>query len=222
MRHLPGLTTSYAESSALTGYHRLGPLYDGDAVHTDGRRPEHISPAAPIHKTGFIMALRTHHATLAGDTLPMDLQVRSCTRQVYRHSGVSTQGGIDEGDRVPAGIGEKGAGRGQQVGMHFRQIGNNEWRTPGVLDSGHSGGKGGVPPLRHGAGLITAMRARNYGRVRAIIKCTTLNAYAWHHLVWAEQYPGIQHPGRREPSLCGLDCIAVLHPCWRRIKTPIG
>ena len=121
IRHLPGLTTSYAKSSALTGYHQLGPLYDGDAVHTDGRRPERISPAAAIHKTGFEMALGTHHATLAGDTLPMDQQVHSRTQQVYQHPGVGTQEGIDEGDRIPAGIGRRGAGRGRQVptGMHF-------------------------------------------------------------------------------------------------------
>ncbi len=53
----------------------MGPLYDGDAVYTNGRRPEHIPPAAPIDTPGFDMALRTNHAALAGDTLPMDLQV---------------------------------------------------------------------------------------------------------------------------------------------------
>ena len=49
------------------------------------------------------------------------------------------------------------------------------------------------------------------------------NAYACHHLVWwAEQFPGIRHPGRREPSLHSSDCNAVLYPCLGHIKTPIG
>ena len=44
-----------------------------------------------------------------------------------------------------------------------------------------------------------------------------INAYAWHHLVWAEQFPGIRHPGRREPSLRGSDCNAVSHQClWHK------
>ena len=99
----------------------MGPLYDGDAVYTDGRRPDRISPEAPICTTDFKMALGTHHTVLAGDTLPMDMQVSSCTRQVYRHPGVGTQGEIDEGDRAPAEIGRRGVGGGQQVltGMQF-------------------------------------------------------------------------------------------------------
>jgi hypothetical protein len=53
----------------------MGPLYDGDAVYTNGRRPERIPPAAPIDTSGFDIALGTNHAAPAGDTLPMDLQV---------------------------------------------------------------------------------------------------------------------------------------------------
>ena len=53
----------------------MGPLYDGDAVYTNGRRPERIPPAAPIDTSGFDMALGTNHAAPAGVTLPMDLQV---------------------------------------------------------------------------------------------------------------------------------------------------
>ena len=57
----------------------MGPLYDGDAVYTNGRRPERIPPATSIDTPGFDMALRTNHTALAGDTLPMDLQVRRGT-----------------------------------------------------------------------------------------------------------------------------------------------
>ena len=53
----------------------MGPLYDGDAVYTNGHHPERIPPAAPIETSGFDMALGTKHAAPAGDTLPMDLQV---------------------------------------------------------------------------------------------------------------------------------------------------
>mgnify|MGYP006897671822 CR=1 FL=1 len=151
------------------------------------------------------------------------LQVTHC-QWIYRCVLVHDKSGIDEGDRAPAGLGRRGAGGRRHVptGMQFRRIGNNEWRTAGILDSGHSGGKGGMPPLGHGTRLVTALRARNHGHVRAIIECTTINAYARHHLVWAEQFPGIRHPGRREPSLRGSDCNAVSHPCLRRIMTPIG
>ena len=53
------------------------------------------------------MALGTHHTALAGDTLSMDLQVCPRTRQVYRHPGVGTQGGFDEGNWVSAGVGNQ-------------------------------------------------------------------------------------------------------------------
>ncbi len=44
----------------------------------------------------------------------------------------------------------------------------------GVLNSFHSGGKGGVLPPRHSTGHITGPRAQNQGRVRAKLECNLL------------------------------------------------
>ncbi len=56
--------------------HRLGPLYDGDAVKTDGQRSERAFPPTPLLTPGIQMDLGTDNTAFANDTLPMDLQVR--------------------------------------------------------------------------------------------------------------------------------------------------
>ena len=96
----------------IPGYYWLGSLYDGDAVYPNGYRPERVFPTTPPFLTSIHTDLRTYNTALTGDTLPMDLLVRTCTRQDYRHPGVGTQGGIDEGNRAPAGVGGRGVGRG--------------------------------------------------------------------------------------------------------------
>ena len=53
----------------------MGQLYDGDAVYANGGRPERVPPAASFDTSSFELAIGTYHAALAGDTLPMDLQV---------------------------------------------------------------------------------------------------------------------------------------------------
>ena len=53
----------------------MGQLYDGDAVYANGGRPECIPLAASFDTSSLELAIGTYHAALAGDTLPMDLQV---------------------------------------------------------------------------------------------------------------------------------------------------
>ncbi len=71
-----GATTIHAGHGTIPGCHRLGSLYDGDAVETDGRRSERAFPTTPPFMPGIQMDLGTDNTALAGDTLSMDLQVR--------------------------------------------------------------------------------------------------------------------------------------------------
>ncbi len=76
MRNFLGATTIHAGPGMIPGCHWLGPLYDGDAVKTDGRSPERAFPPTPPLTPGIQMDLGVDNTTLAGDTLSVDLQVR--------------------------------------------------------------------------------------------------------------------------------------------------
>ena len=93
----------------------MGPVYDGDAVKTDGQRSERTFPTTSSIKTFIQMDIGTYNTTLSGYTLPMDLQLHPCPLHVYRHPGVGTQGEHDEGDSTPAGNGGRGDGRQQKI-----------------------------------------------------------------------------------------------------------
>ncbi len=76
MRNFLGATTIHAGLGTIPGCHWLGPLYDGDAVETDGRSPERAFSPTPPLTPGIQMDLGVDNTTLAGDTFSVDLQVR--------------------------------------------------------------------------------------------------------------------------------------------------
>ncbi len=105
VRHMQRHGLSIHQDGRRAGCHWMEEIHGGSGVQKHPAYPRNVHDYRRMQPVPRTMNSRCHHQAFRSNTWSVAVPMHPDPRQAERHTGDAAEGGIAEGDRVPAGDG---------------------------------------------------------------------------------------------------------------------